>query len=182
MAAKVDLIQLREKQLSDRTLYDLSVAAMRLLKDTNTLLLVNDRADIAKAAGASGVHLTTRSLRSATVRGMFGNDFLIGASTHSVEEVERAQGEGADFVVFGPVYETASKRDYGPPVGLEQLRKAATFELPVLALGGMRLENAADCFAAGASGIAAISLFSEANSLAENVNRLREMFAEINLD
>lgn len=178
--AKVDLIQLREKQLTARTLYELSVSAVRLLRGSDTRLLVNDRADIAQAAGAQGVHLTTRSLRPGVVRKMFGSDFLIGSSTHSVNEVVSAQAEGADFVVFGSVHETASKQAYGPAVGIEQLRLAAKCELPVLALGGVNLENAAECFAAGASGIAAIRLFSDLHSLTTNVTRIRSLFRRTN--
>ena len=179
VAAKVDLIQIREKQLTDRAVYELSMAAHRLTQNSNTRLLVNDRSDIARAAGADGVHLTARSLRPNVIREMFGKEFLIGSSTHSLEEVVRARDEGADFVVFGPVYETESKRGYGPPVGLEQLRLATTTELPVLALGGIRIENAADCFAAGASGIAAITLLNDVDSLAKTVERLRVLYKEV---
>lgn len=179
VAAKVDLIQIREKQLTDRAVYELSMAAHRLTQNSNTRLLVNDRSDIARAAGADGVHLTARSLRPNVIREMFGKEFLIGSSTHSLEEVVRARDEGADFVVFGPVYETESKRGYGPPVGLEQLRLATTTELPVLALGGIRIENAADCFAAGASGIAAITLLNDVDSLAKTVERLRVVYKEV---
>ena len=179
VAAKVDLIQIREKHLTDRAVYELSVAARRLTQNSSTRLLVNDRSDIARAAGADGVHLTTRSLRARVVREMFGNEFLIGSSTHSPEEVVRARDEGADFVVFGPVYETESKRGYGPPIGLDQLRLATTTDFPVLALGGIRMENAADCFAAGASGIAAITLLNDVDNLAKTVERLRVLYKEV---
>lgn len=177
--AKVDLIQLREKNLTDRTLYELSVTASRLTRISGTRLLVNDRADVARAAGADGVHLTTRSLRPAQIRKMFGDEFLIGISTHSIQEVQRARDERADFVVFGPVFETESKQRYGAPVGLQQLTMAAaTDDFPVLALGGVRLDNAADCYRAGAHGIAGISLFSNAATLADTTAQLRKLFAE----
>lgn len=110
---------------------------------------------------------------------MFGDEFLIGVSTHSVQEVERARDERADFVVFGPVFETESKQGYGAPVGLQQLMMAAANDgFPVLALGGVRLDNAAECYKAGASGISGISLFSNAGTLANTTARLRKLFAE----
>ena len=124
-------------------------------------LLVNDRFDIARAAGADGVHLTSRSLPPSVVRSICDEDFLIGASTHSLETALDARAEGADFVVFGPVFETESKRAFGEPQGLDKLREVtnALKGFPVLAIGGINLENVGDCFRAGASGIAAIRLF-----------------------
>ena len=138
--------------------------AVSITRGNKTRLLVNDRADVARAAGADGVHLTAHSLPADVVRDICGPEFLIGVSTHSLAEAQAARGSGADFVVFGPVFETESKRAFGPPQGLAKLRKV-TRQLdgfPVLAIGGITLENAAECFAAGASGIAGISLFNDA--------------------
>jgi len=161
VAASVELIQIREKTLSARVLYELTVRAAAISKGSNTRLLVNDRFDIARVAGADGVHLTSRSLPSNVVRSLCGDDFLIGVSSHSLETALEARAKGADFVVFGPVFETPSKQIYGAPQGLEKLREVATAlrGFPVLAIGGVDLENASDCFRAGASGIAAIRLF-----------------------
>ncbi len=181
MAAKVDLIQIREKQLTDRVLFDLCVATQHLTKNSATRLLINDRADIACAGGAHGVHLATHSsLRPAVVRATFGEELLIGVSTHSVAEVENARAEGADFVVFGPVFQTESKRAYGEPVGTEKLRIAITRApgLPVLAIGGVSLDNAAECFSAGASGLAAIGLLNVPELLGQTVEQLRVMYRE----
>jgi thiamine-phosphate pyrophosphorylase len=111
---------------------------------------------------------------------MFGTEFLIGISTHSVQEVRRAHAEGADFAVFGPVYKTESKLGYGPPVGLDQLRLATEIGFPVLALGGIRIDNAAECFAAGASGVAAITLLNDPDELPETVKHLHGLYGEIN--
>src|SRR5215213_3988547 len=108
VAARIPLIQLREKNLSARMLYELATNAARLTRGSDTRLLVNDRADIARAAGADGVHLTTRSLEAAVVRRAFGEDFLIGVSAHSLEEARAARDGGADFAVFGPVFDTPS--------------------------------------------------------------------------
>jgi thiamine-phosphate pyrophosphorylase len=142
-------------------LYELATRAAEITRGSKTRLLVNDRADIARAAGADGVHLTSQSLPAGVVRRTFGSEFLIGVSTHSLDEARAARDGGADFVVFGPVFETESKRGFGAPQGLDKLRQVAD-ELrgfPVLAIGGISLENAGACFDAGASGVAAISLF-----------------------
>lgn len=161
IAAGVDLIQVREKQLTTRVLFHLAQEAGSRTLGTKTRLLVNDRADIAAGAGAHGVHLTTQSVSAAVIRQTFGADLLIGASTHSLDEARQARDEGADFAVFGPVFATKSKERFGPPKGLEGLAKVtrALAEFPVLALGGISMSNAPDCLAAGAHGIAAIGLF-----------------------
>ena len=167
VAAGIDLIQIREKRLAARVLFELTERAMEITRGTGTRLLVNDRADVAAAAGADGVHLTTRSLDAAIIRDNFGDDFLIGASTHSRDEARRARDQGADFVVFGPIFYTQSKERLGKPLGPSGLT-AVTSELgrfPVLALGGVSVSNARDCFAAGASGLAGISLFRHAAEL-----------------
>jgi thiamine-phosphate pyrophosphorylase len=174
-AAGIHLVQIREKDLTARHLFELTVRAAEITRGTSTRVLVNDRADVAAAAGADGVHLSTRSLPSQIVRDTFGRDFLIGASTHSLAEAMAAREGGADFAVFGPVFETASKTKYGPALGVPALRQVA-LELapfPILALGGISKANAADCVRAGARGIAAIRLFSDAETLAQAVNALR---------
>ena len=126
--------------------------------------MVNDRVDVARAAGADGVHLTARSLPAHVVRMTCGAEFLIGVSTHSVEEARAARVGGADFVVFGPIFSTESKLAFGPPQGLAAFR-AITRELdgfPVLAIGGITFDNIAACLSAGASGVAGITLFNNA--------------------
>jgi thiamine-phosphate pyrophosphorylase len=178
VAAKIDLIQIREKQLSANSLYQLSTMAAAITKGSATKLLVNDRADIAAAAGANGVHLASLSLPPYIVRRTFGADFLIGASTHSLEQAAAACRGGADFVVFGPVFDTLSKRQYGEPLGLAELKKV-TSELapfPVLALGGVAMNNVADCIHAGAAGIAAIRILNDRLRLDQIVNEIRGHF------
>ena len=144
-----------------RVLFELVTRAAEITRGSNTRLLVNDRSDIALAAGAGGVHLTARSLPVDVVRGFCGPEFLIGVSTHSLEEARAARDAGADFVVFGPVFETESKRGFGEPQGLDKLRQVTSElrEFPVLAIGGISLDNFRACLEAGASGIAAIRLF-----------------------
>jgi thiamine-phosphate pyrophosphorylase len=158
---QIPLFQIREKRLPTRVLYELVSCAVEITRGSSTRLLVNDRFDVARAAGADGVHLTSVSLPARVVREVCGPEFLIGVSTHSLDEARRARDGGADLVVFGPVFETESKRAFGPPQGLEQLQRV-TSELqgfPVLAIGGVTLDNAESCYASGASGFAGISWF-----------------------
>jgi thiamine-phosphate pyrophosphorylase len=140
-------------------------------------LLVNDRFDIALAAGADGVQLTAQSMTADVVRAVCGSKFLIGVSTHSLGECRVARDKGADFVVFGPVFETESKRVFGPAQGVERLAEVTT-ELagfPVIAIGGVTRENAAKCFHAGAAGIAAISLLSDPGTLAATIEAIHNV-------
>jgi thiamine-phosphate pyrophosphorylase len=174
--SRIPLVQLREKNLTTRTLYELTARSAEITRGTETRLLVNDRADIARAARADGCHLTTRSLPASIIRRTFGTDFLIGVSTHSLAEAETARDNGADFAVFGPVFDTPSKQVYGEPVGLESLREAVRklSPFPLLALGGIALENVAEVSRAGASGVAAIRLFSESIDLDATVRTIRD--------
>ncbi len=176
--AEVPLFQIREKALSGRALYELVTRAVEITAGSGTRLLVNDRSDIARAAGANGVHLTTQSLPADVVRQTCGPDFLIGVSTHSRDEARAAQQAGADFVVFGPIFETESKRAFGEPQGLEKLRELTSElgEFPVLAIGGVTLDNVGACFKAGASGVAAIRLLNDAESLSSIVELIRNEF------
>jgi thiamine-phosphate pyrophosphorylase len=175
VAAGIDLIQIREKTLSARVLFELSERAVELAVGTSTRIIVNDRADIAAGAGAAGVHLTTRSIDTATIRKTFGEDFLIGASTHSLEEARAARDGGSDFAVFGPIFETSSKLEYGPPLGVAALSDAVPqlAPFPLLALGGVSLENAHECLRAGAKGIAGISLFADSVKLKSGADSIR---------
>lgn len=144
-------------------LYALAEHAVAITRGSETRLIVNDRFDVARAAGADGVQLTTQSLPVSIVRRLCGKDLLIGVSTHSLETARAAAKDGADFVVFGPVFETESKRIFGPPQGLEKLREVVSVleGFPVVAIGGIERENIEQCYKAGASGVAAIRLFSE---------------------
>lgn len=174
VAAGVELIQVRERDLDTRRLLALVAGAVEHVRDGRTRILVNDRLDVALAA-AAGVHLPTHGFPVAEVRRHYPH-LLVGASCHTLEELRRAQEAGADFAVFGPVYETASKRPYGPPLGVQKLAEAVgVARIPVLALGGLNLENAGACLQAGAAGIAAISLFQNAADFKQTVARLRQL-------
>jgi thiamine-phosphate pyrophosphorylase len=176
VAARVTLVQLREKNLSARALFELASAAARIARGSATRVLVNDRADVARAAGCDGVHLAAASLEPAAVRRAFGPEFVVGVSAHSASEACAARDGGADFALLGPVFDTPSKRAYGPPLGLERFGEAARAlsPFPVVALGGVTLANARACFAAGARGLAAIRLFAEAGDLAAAVRAVEE--------
>lgn len=176
--AEVPLFQIREKSLTARVVYELTREAAEITRNSRTRLLVNDRSDIARVAGADGVQLTTRSLPAQVVRDLYGLEFLIGVSTHSLREAEAARKAGADFVVFGPVFETDSKRGFGEPQGLDKLLAVtrALDEFPVVAIGGITLENVGDCFAAGARGVAAIRLLSDAEKMVSTVDTIRSRF------
>jgi thiamine-phosphate pyrophosphorylase len=175
VAAHCPLLQLREKNLTARSLYELTLRIVQATRGTGTRVLVNDRADVAVAAGADGVHLTTRSLSAAVIRRTFGPDLIIGVSTHSLAEAVQAREDDADFVVFGPVFKTRSKRAYGPPTGLKRLREVsmALAPLPVVALGGIAVDNAADCVRVGARGVAGIQVFAAAPDLKREIELLR---------
>jgi thiamine-phosphate pyrophosphorylase len=175
VSAGIDFVQLREKRLSARTLFELTLQAGAVVQGSTTRVLVNDRADIAAGAGAAGVHLTTRSIDSKTIRRTCGDDFVIGISTHSLEEAHLAKEGAADFIVFGPVFATSSKPEY-TPVGLAELSNV-TRELddfPVLALGGVTRQNLADCLRAGAQGVAGISLFREPQTLMSIITQVKQ--------
>jgi thiamine-phosphate pyrophosphorylase len=178
VAAKISLIQLREKLLTARVLFELTTQAANITRGTETRLLVNDRADIACGGGADGVHLTEVSLPARVVRRTFGSNFLIGVSTHSLEQARGARDADADFAVWGPVFETESKNIYGEPQGVRNLTEVSR-ELnpfPIVALGGLKLDNVAECVAAGAKGIAGISLFQNIEELPITVSSVRGVF------
>jgi len=175
--AGVDLIQLREKDLASRELLGLSKTAVEVSRGSRTRIVVNDRLDIAMASGAQGVHLGGKSAPPEVVRCHVEKDFLVGASCHSLAEALKAEAGGADYIVLGPIFDTPSKRQYGPPLGLNKLSEVANrIKIPVLALGGITVERVRPCLDAGAMGIAAIRLFQEGPSPADRIRELREQF------
>jgi thiamine-phosphate pyrophosphorylase len=159
VAAGVEWIQIREKRLSARALFELVEASMKLPNPHSSKILVNTRADVAIAAGAAGVHLPSGSPAARFWR---RPGFLVGVSCHSVDDVRNAESEGADYALFGPVFPPRSKTARTEPRGLEDLRRATeAVQIPVLALGGVTRENSAACVSAGAAGVAGISAFQE---------------------
>jgi thiamine-phosphate pyrophosphorylase len=176
-AAGIGAVQIREKDLEDGALYDLTRLARETLPPA-TRVLVNGRLDVALAAGADGAHLPADGLPAAPLRARFGPGLLLGRSTHSTEEVERARDEGMDYVVFGPVYATPGK---GEPTGIAALAGAARAAgpgVPVFALGGVTLGRFGETAAAGAAGVAGIRLFQDAAGLSSVARAARENFGK----
>jgi thiamine-phosphate pyrophosphorylase len=174
--AGVGAIQLREKDLDAKSLHHLAVGLRRITAESHTALFVNDRVDVAMAVDADGVHCPESGFTPAAARRVIGmrrpkdesfpprvrptdgEHALIGASTHSVEAAIHAEKDGADFITFGPVFETASKLHYGEPQGLEKLREvSSSVRIPVFAIGGVTSERAKVCVAEGAWGVAVVS-------------------------
>jgi thiamine-phosphate pyrophosphorylase len=182
-SAGIDYIQLREKDLPARDLESLAREAMRIMGELTTVLLINSRTDVALASEADGVHLPANGVSPAEVKQIWtcGRERLarklspqnpvISVSCHSPQEVAQAASNQATIALFAPVFE---KKDAPgtTPTGLEALRQACLSKIPVLALGGITLQNAASCLEAGAAGIAAIRLFQE-NNIAAIIRTLR---------
>jgi thiamine-phosphate pyrophosphorylase len=174
----LDWIQIREKDLSTQELLELARFVVQETRDSKVRAFVNDRFDVALATGAAGVHLGESSIPVRNVacwrRAGGRSNLLIGASCHSPESAVNAERDGADYVFYGPVYATPSKEAFGPPQGIERLKKACeAVRIPVLAIGGITTANARSCIAAGAAGIAAIRMFQESPDFNDAVSQLQ---------
>ncbi len=186
-SAGVHWVQIREKDLSAR---ELAALTRQILWSTalsskrrGVRILVNDRLDVALAEHAGGVHLGEKSLpvqeakrlvQSSSLQGSGSGDFLFGVSCHSLQAAQTAESSGADYVFFGPVFATPSKASFGAPQGLDRLAEVCrAVAIPVIAIGGITLENAACCQNSGAAGLAAIRLFQEVDHPASILESLR---------
>lgn len=173
----VNVVQLREKDLPTAELYDLAIT-LRAVVLGRALLLVNDRVDVALAAGADGVHLPERSLPGEKVRGLVGEHIIVGRSVHSVDAAARAQAEGVDYVQVGAVYETASKPGAAPS-GLELVRAVGdAVRVPVIAVGGITAARVVEVIQAGADGIAVIGAIMDADDPPAAAGALRRALDE----
>ncbi|CAN5533861.1 thiamine phosphate synthase [soil metagenome] len=172
VAEEISLIQIREKRLCGRLLCELTLDAAAITKGSKTKLLINDRADIALACGAHGVHLTTTSLPAAVIRASIPAGFIVGISTHTLAEAVDAERSGADFAVFGPVFATPDK---GEAVGLSALAEVCEKlrPFPVIGLGGIDGANCDSVISAGASGTATIRSMSDARGIRLIAEKLR---------
>jgi thiamine-phosphate pyrophosphorylase len=181
VAAGADLVQIRERDLAARDLLALAKAAMSN-REGQARILINDRLDVALAAGAAGVHLGGESLPARDVirwcrAGNAPSEFLIGVSCHNLEKAREAERARASYIFFGPVFDTPSKKSFGPPQGVDRLAELCrALQIPVVAIGGLNEENAAKCLDAGAAGIAAIRMFQESRepgALKRHIAQLR---------
>jgi len=183
--AGVDMVQIREKDLPASALLELVASSLRVTRGTATRVVVNDRLDVALAASAGGVHLGGQSMPVGKVRAALGprdaQSFWVGVSCHSVAEVSAAEAAGASYVLLGPIFDTPSKRIYGPPLGLEVLGQAArNCRIPLLALGGITPERVRPCIEAGAAGIAGISIFQRPDACLQSLKYLRQEIDKAN--
>ena len=182
ITAGVDWVQIREQDLSARDLLSLARQALRetaAVPDAHVRIILNDRVDVALAVGAAGVHLGGESLplREVLRWHRAGNgpaNWLIGASCHSLAGACEAESSGATYIFFGPVFDTPSKRPFGPPQGVAKLAEVCrAVRIPVIAIGGVNRTNGDDCLRAGAAGVAAIRLFQEPSAAAELTQTIR---------
>ncbi len=169
--AGVRAVQLRERDLPTRELLSLAADLQREVPEAN--LFINDRVDLALALVSHGVHLRESSLPTPVVRGMLRPQQLLGRSVHSIDGVEAAECQGADFVVLGPIYDTPSKQEYGPPLGLRVLEHAArTARIPIFAIGGITAARAREVRRAGGFGIAVLSSILSASNVEQSTEEL----------
>jgi len=168
-------VQLREKDLPARELFALGRALLALCRARGAPLLINDRVDVALAIGADGVHLSGTSLPAIAARGLLGPAARIGVSCHSPDEV-RERSPGADFATWGPMFATASKDPYGPPVGARGLEAARALDVPLVALGGIGPKNARGLRALGFQGVACIGAVISAQNPGEAARALARAF------
>ncbi len=176
LAGGADVIQLRDKSLSGRDLYALALDMGAMVRASRATFIINDRLDIAQAAGADGVHLGQSDLPVAAARSLAPPSFIVGASVGSVEEAVAAERDGADYIALSPVFSTPTKDDAGPGHGLEVLSEIrAAVGIPVIAIGGVNSANVKDVVAAGADGVAVISAVLGAEDVEAAARSIREL-------
>ncbi len=174
----VDFVQIREKDLPDRQLFELTQRAVALSRGTKCSILVNGRADIALAARAQGVHLPSMGLKASEIRPWLPKGLFIGISVHTEREIANASTQNADYVLLGHIFPTPSKRDYGPGLGLDFLREMCSkASLPIFALGGIQPVSIGPVLEAGAVGVAGISIFQKTSEF----NRLKKAAKDIHI-
>lgn len=172
--AGIDIIQVREKDLPTNQLSEFVAKLAKQVKHTNTIVLVNDRLDIALSYEADGIHLPSNSFPINKVRKLVGKKFIISVAAHSIKEAQLAAEAGADYVLFSPIFDTPSKTIYGPALGLAVLEQAVkSVKCPIIALGGINQSNAKVVLDCKVAGLAAIRLFLETSDLPKLVNELK---------
>lgn len=169
----VDAVQLREKDLPVRKLLALAYRMRSLTEMYGAKLFINDRVDVAVAVGADGVQLSLMGIPAHAARKASAGRLMIGVSAHSIQEVQKAQAEGTDFLTVGPVYETPSKMAYGRPIGIKMLKEAAAGSVPVFAIGGINTHRAKEVIEQGVFGVAVISAILQADDVQKTTEEFK---------
>ena len=168
------VVQLREKELSDREFFELARIFRQRTEQAGMTLIINDRVDVCRAVEADGVHLGQDDFPLREARRLLGPNTIIGVSTHRVEQALRAVEEGADYINVGPIFETQTKQHSGPPVGLDLFREIRRLvNIPITVMGGIKLENLDQVLEAGARRIAVVSAVVGADDIATTVRQFR---------
>ena len=168
------VVQLREKELSDREFFELARSFRQRTEQAGMTLIINDRVDVCRAVEADGVHLGQDDFPLREARRLLGPNTIIGVSTHRVEQALRAVEEGADYINVGPIFETQTKQHSGPPVGLDLFREIRRLvNIPITIMGGIKLENLDQVLEAGARRIAVVSAVVGADDIAATVRQFR---------
>lgn len=176
IAGGATALQLREKQMDSRALYELAVRLRGVAREAGVPFLIDDRVDIALAAGADGVHVGQDDLPVSVARRLVGPGRIVGASAETVDEALRAERDGADYLGVGPVFGTSTKPDAGMPIGIGGLAAVAhAVQIPVVGIGGITSENADEVIRAGAAGVAVISAVAAADDMMAATQRLVEV-------
>lgn len=180
LAVGVSMIQLRERDLSARELVTLAREVQAVTSAARSQLLINDRIDVALALEGVGVHLRSNSLPVPVARQLLGAQRLLGISVHAVEEAVRAESQGADYIVLGPIYETPSKQMFGPPLGIHTLEKACSLvRIPIIGIGGVTAARAREMRRAGAFGAAVITAILGANDVESATRELLDAVSAV---
>ena len=173
-------LQVRAKHMAGGALLEAASAIVRRAEEVGAIVIVNDRADIARLSGAAGVHVGQDDLGPAAVRAVAGSDAVVGLSTHTADQLETALREPITYVAFGPLFGTATKTTGYEPVGLERVRqasaRAAARGVPLVAIGGITLDRAASAIAAGAQAVAVIS---DVLATGDPASRVRQFLAAL---
>jgi len=169
-----DAIQLREKAISDEEFIPLAREIHDIAAQRGTLLIINDRVDVAKEVGAEGVHLGQQDIGISEARDVIGNEKIIGVSTHNIEQARQAQKEGADYIAIGPAYPTHTKI-YEPPVGLEVVQEVAKeISIPFVVIGAITLENLDEVLKTGATRVAVCSAIISSGDITSSARQFKD--------
>jgi len=176
--AGIRAVQLREKDLEIAELIDYAYELRKITYLYSAKLIINERVDVALAVGADGVHTGYSGIPVRAVRKIVPVEFMVGVSTHGIEEAIKAEEDGADFITCGPVFDTPSKSKYGAPIGVDRLKEVVNrVDIPVFALGGIKESNIAEVMGAGAYGVSMISAILASSNIektAKEIVRLTE--------